>query len=84
MNDTNGFHVMKASLELNTRLCLKRAGITFCFLTPYDEEVSFLTPEQLYWSNLLFKAPEKVIHSHHTHHSFRFTQFLIKRLFEQK
>ncbi|MCR8930147.1 helix-turn-helix domain-containing protein [Priestia megaterium] len=68
----------------HTALSHKEQALLSAFLTPYDEKVSLLTPEQLYWSDLLFEAPEKVIHSHHKHHSFRFTQFLIKRLFEQK
>ena len=40
-------------------LSQKEQALLSAFLTPYDEKVSLLTPEQLYWSNLLFETPEK-------------------------
>ena len=75
LNVTNGFHVMKASLELNTRLLSQKSALLSVLLTPYDEKVSLLTPEQLYFGQTWLFKRLKVIHSHHTHHSFRFTRF---------
>ncbi|TYR79023.1 transcriptional regulator [Priestia megaterium] len=54
------------------------------FLTPYEQTNHALSPDQIYWFQLLFEDTTTTIAAVDSCAFIRFTHFSIKRLFEQK